>query len=513
VNTLTRRLLRASLQRRSPRWRLASWAAAVGGPVLIAVALAPVRSSIGLSSVLFFTLLLVVATAAIGGMWPGLTAALIGFGAGDFFFTPPYHNLGIRPSTDWVALSAFLVVGAIVGTATGALIDQLAGLANEQAALRQVATFVARAAPPDELLAAVSRVVGDLLAVDYTTMYRYVGDASVTVVANWDKTGRQETLGTRYPLGGDDVSTLVARTGEPARIAAYRPKSDPRLTGAADTAARSEVGTPITVERRPWGVLVVGSTRKPLPPETESRLADFTDLVATAIANADSRDEIAASRARVVASADEARRRIERDLHDGVQQRLMSLGLELRLAQRMVPAESPELNAQLAVAAKSVGDIGDELRQISRGVHPDILSKGGIGAAIKMLARRCPIPVELAVPAGPQMPEWLEVAIYYVVSEALTNAAKHSRASRVQVGFEVVDAVLHLSVRDDGVGGADPAVGSGLIGLRDRVEAFGGTIEVASTPGAGTHLHVALPIERRTAPPAHGSPARATADI
>jgi signal transduction histidine kinase len=199
----------------------------------------------------------------------------------------------------------------------------------------------------------------------------------------------------------------------------------------------------------------------------------------------------------VVASADEARRRLERDLHDGAQQRLISLGLELRLAQTMAPAEMSELNSQLAPAAKTVNDVGEELREISRGVHPAILSNGGIAPAIKMLARRSPIPVELDLGVSLRLPDWLEVATFYVVSEALTNAAKHSQASLVHVGLEVVDSVVQLSIRDDGVGGARPSRGSGLIGLRDRVEAFGGTIEIASAAKIGTRLHVAIPIDRR----------------
>jgi signal transduction histidine kinase len=199
----------------------------------------------------------------------------------------------------------------------------------------------------------------------------------------------------------------------------------------------------------------------------------------------------------VVASADEVRGRIERDLHDGAQQRLMSLGLELRLAQTMAPAELTELYAQLAIVAKIVEDLGEELREISRGAHPGILSKGGIEPAIRMLARRSPLRVELDLRTHQRLPDWLEVVAYYVVAEALTNAAKHSQASLVHISLEVVDTVVHLSIRDDGIGGADPTQGSGLIGLRDRVEAFGGTIEIATAAATGTWLRVTIPIDRR----------------
>jgi len=206
-----------------------------------------------------------------------------------------------------------------------------------------------------------------------------------------------------------------------------------------------------------------------------------------------SRAELAASRARIVRSADEARRRIERDLHDGIQQRLVSLALDLRATQASVPAEHPELGAQLDRVVAGLGDALDELRETSRGIHPAALSEGGLGPALKVLARRCAIPVEVDLGLETRLPEPVEVAAYYVVSEALTNAAKHSRASLVHVGVQARDHRLHLSVRDNGVGGADPALGSGLIGLTDRVQALGGTITIHSPTGEGTTLRIDLP--------------------
>jgi signal transduction histidine kinase len=206
-----------------------------------------------------------------------------------------------------------------------------------------------------------------------------------------------------------------------------------------------------------------------------------------------SRAELAASRARIVRSADEARRRIERDLHDGIQQRLVSLALDLRATQASVPAEHPELGAELDRIVAGLGDALDELRETSRGIHPAALSEGGLGPALKVLARRCAIPVEVDLGLETRLPEPVEVAAYYVVSEALTNAAKHSRASLAQVGVQAHDRHLHLSVRDNGVGGADPALGSGLIGLTDRVQALGGTITIHSPTGEGTTLRIELP--------------------
>jgi signal transduction histidine kinase len=254
------------------------------------------------------------------------------------------------------------------------------------------------------------------------------------------------------------------------------------------------VASPIIVEGRLWGAVNAWSRRGPFPSDAADRMADFTELVATAVGNAQSRAELAASRARIVAAADEARRRIERDLHDGTQQRLVSLGLELRLAQGMVPAELPALETGIGKVADELTGVVEDLREIAQGIHPAILSEGGLGPALRTLARRAAIAVELEVAAMGRLPEPVEVAAYYVVSEALTNATRHAHASVVYVAAGEQDGCLHLSIRDDGVGGADPARGSGLIGLRDRVEALGGSLEVSAPPGEGTLILVQLPL-------------------
>jgi signal transduction histidine kinase len=267
---------------------------------------------------------------------------------------------------------------------------------------------------------------------------------------------------------------------------------------AADHGIRSIVGTPIVVEDRVWGVMVLGWSRlKTAPAGIEDRLREFSELVATAIANADSRAQLAASRARVVAVGDESRRRIERDLHDGTQQRLVSLGLELRATEAVVPDEHPELKQQIAHAVSGLAGAVEDLQEIARGIHPAILSKGGLGPALRTLARRSAVPVELTMPPDRRLPERAEAASYYVVAEALTNAAKHAAASvvHVMVDYPEDQDVVRLSIRDDGAGGADPGRGSGLLGLRDRVEALRGTIEIASPPGEGTSLLVEIPIE------------------
>jgi signal transduction histidine kinase len=233
-------------------------------------------------------------------------------------------------------------------------------------------------------------------------------------------------------------------------------------------------------------VISAGSSLvQPLPPDAEARLASFTELVATAIANADSRAQLMASRARIAAAADETRRRIERDLHDGTQQQLATLILDLGGVQAEAP---PGLEGGLSRIAGRVADVLDQVREISRGIHPSILSELGLRRALKALGRRSAVPVELDLRAGRRLPGHVEVAVYYAVSEALANATKHAHASVVQVELDIFDATLRLAIRDDGIGGADPARGSGLIGLRDRIEAVGGTFDVTSPADGGTTL-------------------------
>jgi signal transduction histidine kinase len=300
-------------------------------------------------------------------------------------------------------------------------------------------------------------------------------------------------------LGGENVSSLVFETGRPARIDRYADASGPLAVAIREEGVRSAVGTPIIVEGRPWGVMAVGSIlEQPLPPDTEAHLASFTELVAAAIANAESCAALAASRSRIVAAADESRRRIERDLHDGTQQQLVSLMLELRAVEATKSSEVGELREQLARTARGLGGALEELQEISRGIQPAILSEGGLSGALSALARRSAVPVELELRADRRQPEHVEVAAYYVVSEALTNAAKHAHASVVHVELEAGDAVVRLAIRDDGVGGADPEQGSGLVGLSDRVEALGGTLQVTSPAGSGTTLLIELPVEARS---------------
>jgi PAS domain S-box-containing protein len=377
---------------------------------------------------------------------------------------------------------------------------ELERLAGEQAALRRVATLVARGVPSEEVFAAVTEEAGRLLPVDHAELGRYGPDRTITTVAAWSRTGSPfPPVGSRWPLEGTNLSTLVFETGRPARVDSHGNASGPLGVASREAGIGSSVGTPIIVEGHLWGTMSAGSRlEQPLPADTEARLAGFTELLATAIANAESRAALAASRARIVAAADETRRRIERDLHDGTQQRLVSLALELRLAQAAVPPSLSELDGELARIAEGLAGVLEELREISRGIHPAILSEGGLGPALRTLARRAPVPVGLDLRDERRPPEQVEVAAYYAVAEALTNAAKHAQASEVRVELDMQDGILRLAIHDDGIGGADPAQGTGLVGLSDRIEALGGTFRVTSPAGRGTTLLIQIPVDSQS---------------
>jgi len=373
--------------------------------------------------------------------------------------------------------------------------NEITRLAEEQAALRRVATLVARGAPPAELFEAVVTEIGRLFPdAEAAALSRYETGDTLTMIGKWSRAGGYVPVGERYPLESGTVGSLIDETRRPGRVDVDAEAFKSLPTVVRDLGWVSVVGAPILVEGRLWGLVGISSTtEQSLPLSTEERLTEFTELVATAIANAESRAELTASRARIVATADAARRRIERDLHDGAQQQLVSLALELRAAQTALPSGLTDQRAELSHVVEGLTTVLEELREISSGIHPAILSEGGLEPALKMLARRSPIPVKLDVRVEGRLRESVEVAAYYVVAEMLTNAAKHAHASAVYVDVAGANGVLRLSVRDDGVGGADPARGSGLVGLRDRVEALGGTVAVDSPRGDGTVIEVALP--------------------
>ena len=398
------------------------------------------------------------------------------------------------PADTEARLASFteLVATAIANAESRAALTRLA---EEQAALRRVATLVAQGVPPVEIFSAVSDEVARLFSADAAVL-RFEHDRPAVVFVGVSKT-LELPVGTRWEFQPGMASAEVYRTGRSARVDAmgWSSASGPVAAAARRLGIVSTVGSPIVVEGRLWGAMSVSSTDELLPADTEGRLENFTELLGTAIANAESRSELAASRRRIVAASDEARRRIERDLHDGTQQRLVSLEMAVRAAEADIPADRGDLRAELSRIAVGLLDAVAELQEFSRGIHPVILSEGGLGPALRTLARRSAVPVDLDVTTNARFPELVEIAAYFVASEALANAMKHANAARIEVSLATRNGSLLLSIRDDGVGGANPARGSGLVGLADRVAALGGSIHVHSGVGAGTHIAADLPLE------------------
>ncbi|MEU6665909.1 DUF4118 domain-containing protein [Streptomyces sp. NPDC046727] len=420
-----------------------------------------------------------------------------------YLFIPPFHALRIGSAEDLLALGVFFLTAVVVGQ----LADRLrrAALAaerlmEEQSALRRVAELVARSVPPAAVFEAVTREVGLLCGADVARMERYEADGTVTGIAAWSRSRGPDPLpvGTRIDLDGLSVARDVRDGGRPVRIESFAGATGAIARESRAKGIRSSVGCPVIVGGRLWGA-IAASTRgdKPFPAKTEEQIARFTALVATAVENAEARAELTASRARLVNAADETRRRIERDLHDGVQQRLVSLVLLVGSTQAMVPNGLDEVRARLHQVVAGLTDASDEVREMARGIHPAILTRGGLVAALKALARRCPLPVDLVVRDDGELPGQVQVSGYYVVSEALTNVVKHARASAATVTVEQRDETLCLTVRDDGVGGADFSRGTGLVGLKDRVEALGGRVFLDSPHTAGTTLRAELPLTDR----------------
>ncbi len=371
--------------------------------------------------------------------------------------------------------------------------EALRQVADEQAALRRVATLVARGEAPGTMFAAVAREVAQLQSADLALVGRYETDASFVPVGAWSRAGEPTSLGERLPLGGSRALTHVLETARAARFDVSTASGE-FAAEQRDRGMSLEVAAPITVAGHLWGAIHLSAQQGDAFPEgTEDRLADFTDLVATAVANAQTQTELTASRARIVTTADQTRRRIERDLHDGAQQQLVSLALLLRAARSSVPAELGELASELDRIGAGLDRAQRELQEFARGIHPAILNKAGLARALQALAGRSPLPVELTLHVAVRLPEPIEIAAYYVISELHTNALKHAQASHLAIELASDDHILTVRVRDDGIGGATFARGSGLLGLKDRVEALGGRIELHSPVGAGTSVSVELP--------------------
>ena len=366
-------------------------------------------------------------------------------------------------------------------------------LAAEQAALGRVANLVARGNRPPEVFDAITTELRGLMGEPYSTwLCRFESDATASMVSTSLSGLRADQI--RLPIEGTNVAAMVWDTGRPARMDSFEHAAGPISTLARERGVRSMVGVPIMVEGQLWGAAGIGSNQpEPLPPVTEARIAAFVNLAATAIANANSQDQLAASRARLVAATDQARERIERHLHDSALQHFLAVAMQFGNVQASLPPGQEQTKAELSRALRSLNSAVDDLREVAQGIHPTLLAAGGLPPALKALARKSPVPVDLDLHTGHRMPPVVEVAAYHVVSEALTNAAKHANATVVHVQAATRDDTLHLSIRDDGVGGADPNRGTGLTGLRDRVEALGGHLNITNPTDGGTLLLATIP--------------------
>jgi signal transduction histidine kinase len=488
------------------RWMRSSVARWLRGLVVSVIAVAAVSGLVALLephlpvlSLLVLYILPVLAVAVGWGTVLAVVTSILSAVCFAYLFLPPVGSVRVTDWRELVAMGVFVVTAVVVGELAARSrreAQEAARLSEEQSALRRVATLVAQAGPPSLVFEAVTREVGLLCDADLARMERYEADGTVTGVAVWGRVPVELAVGTRFSLDGPSIARGVKETGGPVRVDSFGQDAGAIAREARAVGIRSSVGCPIAVAGRLWGVIAASTRREePFPPDTEAQIGRFTELVATAVANAEAHAELTASRARIVATADETRRRIERDLHDGAQQRLVSLALRLRTAAAVVPPELDEIHQELASAGTELDEILGDLRELSRGIHPAILSEGGLGPALRTLARRSAVPVELQMATEGRLPERVEVTAYYVVAEALTNVAKHADASLVQVEVAADDGRVRLDVRDDGVGGADPARGSGLVGLKDRVAATGGTLRVDSRPGQGTSLLIELPLD------------------
>jgi PAS domain S-box-containing protein len=369
---------------------------------------------------------------------------------------------------------------------------ELARLAAEHAALRRVATLVAHEAPPAELLRAVVEEVERVFPGAHAALARYESDATMTIVAISDSLADRVPVGSPWPLGGKNVSTMVFETGRPARIDSFADGSGRIGVAMRELGPASVVGAPIVVAGRRWGAMTIASTEYRLPPDSEAQLASFTELIATAIANTEAQRELAASRARIVAATDQERRRVVRDLHDGAQQRLVHTILKIKMAHGALENGQDDAPILLTEALENAQRATDELRELAHGILPHVLTFGGLHAGVATLASRMPVPVEIDVSVG-RLPAAVEATAYFLVCEALTNVAKHARAGHAEVTARIEDGTLAVHVRDHGIGGAR-LDGSGLVGLADRLAALDGQLRVESPTDGGTLITAAIPI-------------------
>jgi signal transduction histidine kinase len=374
-------------------------------------------------------------------------------------------------------------------------VEQLNALLVDQSALRRVATLVAADPEPRVLFDCVCEELGRVLGVDSTDMVRFEGDDAATVVGTWAASGAPSfPVGSVIPVEGESVTAKLHRSQRPERVDDYTGVAGELAARLREFGIRSVVGAPIKVSGRLWGaIMAVGAEPGAFPVGTELRIAEFAELVTAALANADAREQLAASRARIVEAGYEERRRLERDLHDGAQQEFVGAAISMKLARDKL-AESPDEAIERLDAALERVEAGlRDLRELAAGIHPSVLSDRGLGAALQSLAARSPVPVELATPPPGRLPASVETTAYFVVAEALTNVAKYSSASHATVRAVRDDGHVVVEVMDNGVGGADPSRGSGLNGLADRLCSVDGQLEVMDARGGGTLVRAEIP--------------------
>jgi signal transduction histidine kinase len=383
-----------------------------------------------------------------------------------------------------------LVATAIANVQARADLERLA---EEQAALRRVATSVARECPAEEILAKVAEEVGQILAADAVVIHRFEPDGHATAVGSWGKLREAIPVGSRWKLDGDSVASLVYRTQRPGRFDRYEHASGALAGESREVGLRSAVASPVVVNGRLWGAIAAGTSRaEPMPVDAESRIAQFTELVATAISNVQARSDLAASRARIVAAADDERRRVVRDLHDGAQARLVHTIVTLKLTRRELERYGADAAALVDEPLQHATTANDEIRELAHGILPSSLTHRGLGEAVWSLTSGTSIPVEIDIPVD-RFPRVVEATAYFIVAEALTNVAKHAHAQHATITARLEDRALQVEVRDDGVGGAR-ADGTGLVGLSDRLAALNGKLRVESPPGGGTVIAASIPV-------------------
>ena len=369
-------------------------------------------------------------------------------------------------------------------------LEELNALLVDQSALRRVATLVATDPDPRVLFDCVCEELGRVLGVSSTDMLRFEGDGTATVVGTWVAGGAPSfPVGSSVPVEGESVTAKIHRSEQPKRVDDYAEQAGVLAAQLRAFGIRSAVGAPVKVSGKLWGaIMAVAAEPGAFPEGTEWRIAEFAELVTAALANADAREQLAASRARILETGYEERRRLERDLHDGAQQEFVGAAISLKLARDRWSQSPDEAVERLDAALERVEAGLRDLRELAAGIHPSVLSDRGLAAALESLAARSAVPVELAALPPGRLPASVETTAYFVVAEALTNAAKHSDCERVEVAVRVEDGRAVVTVTDDGVGGADATGGSGLRGLADRVSALGGELVLDSPVGGGTAL-------------------------